>query len=151
MGTVLKAGALRAHGGTTAQRQNFDVVGKARKAANFLRNLIGQLAGGAQHHGLYTEVAWVELGQQGQSKGGRFAAAGLGLGNQVVARQRQRQAGGLNGRHVLITELLQIAQHIGCERQFGERVAAGFLLGHGYFRLAKLPDFPRGFHGPLRV
>ena len=50
----------------------------------------------------------VEPAQHRQRKGGGLAAAGLGLGDEVVAGQRQRQAGSLDRRHREVFELLQV-------------------------------------------
>ena len=126
---VLQAGALAARGHATAQRHHLDVFLGPRQAANFHRHLVGQLARGAQHHGLHRKPARVELGQQRQRKGGRLAAAGLGLGNQVFAGQRNGQAGGLNGRHGLVAELLQVGQRGGREGERGESVHAPIIGG----------------------
>jgi hypothetical protein len=92
----------------------------ARQPAHFLGDLIGQFAGRAQHHGLHCEAARIQVGQQGQTEGRRLAAAGLGLGDQVVARQRDRQAGGLDRRHVQVAELAQVLQHGGGQGQLIE-------------------------------
>jgi ABC-type amino acid transport substrate-binding protein len=51
-----------------AQRQHLDVVLGARQPADFLRDLVGQLARRAQHQRLHGKAARVELGQQGRAK-----------------------------------------------------------------------------------
>ena len=71
----------------------------ARQAAQFLRHLLGEFARRAQHQALHRKAAWVQVGQQRQRKRRRLAAAGLGLRDQVVPGQRERQAGGLDRRH----------------------------------------------------
>ncbi len=121
MGAVFEAGDLRPHGAAAAQGQYLDVVFAARQAADFLGHLIGQLARRTEHQGLHRETAGVQLGQQAKRESGRLAAAGLGLRNQVAAGQCERQAGGLNRRHPKITELLEVLQGAGCQRQLSER------------------------------
>jgi hypothetical protein len=49
-----------------------------------------------------------------------LAAAGLGLRDQIVPGQRDRQAGGLDRRHGVVAELFQIRQHGGRQRQLVE-------------------------------
>ncbi len=105
--------ALRAHGAAADQREDLDVVHVAREAAQFLRDLVGQFARGAQHHGLHAHIVGIELGQQRQAESGSLAAAGLGLGDQVLSGQRDGQALGLDRRHAQVAELLQVAQHGG--------------------------------------
>jgi hypothetical protein len=73
---MLQAGQLRAHGGAAAQGQDLHVVLGRGQAAQFLRHLVGQFARGAQHQGLHGKTAQVQVGQQGQRKGGGLAAAG---------------------------------------------------------------------------
>ena len=104
---VFQAAPLRSDGRATAQRQHLDVVFKARQSADFLRHLFGQFARRAEHHGLHGKAARVEIGQQGNGEGRRFAAAGLGLRNQVFPAQRDRQAGRLDRRHRLVFQLFQ--------------------------------------------
>ena len=111
VGAVLQAVALRAHRRAAAQRQHLDVGLEARQAADLLRDLVGQLAGGAQHHGLHGELAHVEPGEQRQAEGRGLATAGLGLGDEVVPGERQRQAGGLDRGHGAVVELAQGVQH----------------------------------------
>jgi hypothetical protein len=110
-----------------AQSDHLDVFLGARQAADFHGDLVSQLARGAQHHGLHRKPARVELGQQRQRKGGRLSAAGLGLGNQVLARQGDGQAGGLDGGHGRITQLLQVRQCGGREGKRGESCHAAII------------------------
>ncbi len=63
VGAMFQAGELRAHGAATAQDQHLDIVFAAGEAADFLRHLIGQFAGWAQHHGLYGKAARIEAGE----------------------------------------------------------------------------------------
>ena len=114
---VLEARHLRLHRRAAAQRQHLDVGLEARQPADLLAHLVGQLARGAQHHRLHREAARVEPAQHRQRKGGGLAAAGLGLGDEVVAGQRQRQAGSLDRRHREVFELLQVLEQCRGERQ----------------------------------
>ncbi|MNY30145.1 hypothetical protein D3C86_1642340 [compost metagenome] len=118
-----KAVDLWPHGRTAAQRQHLDVLFRARQAADFLRHLVGQFARGAEHQRLHVEAACVEPMQQCQAEGSGLAAAGLGLRDQVLASQRQRQAGGLDRRHGVVAELRQRGEHCRRQRQIGERRA----------------------------
>ena len=58
--------------------------------------------------------------QDAEGEGQRFAAAGVGLGDQVAALQDQRQALGLDGRHVDVAEALEVAQQRRRQWQGGE-------------------------------
>ena len=98
MRAMLQAGQLRAQRGAAAECEHFDVVLGRGQAAQLLRHLVGQFTRRAQHQRLHGKTAQVQVGQQGQRKGGGLAAAGLGLCDQVVPGQRQRQAGGLDRR-----------------------------------------------------
>jgi hypothetical protein len=122
---VFQAGQLRAHRRAAAQRQDLDVVLGAGQAAQLLRHLVGQFARGAQHQRLHREAARVQVGQQRQSEGSRLAAAGLGLGDQVMPGQRQRQAGGLDRRHRRVAQALQVLQRGRWQRQAAEGRAGG--------------------------
>jgi len=120
MRAVFQAGNLRSHGAAATQGEHFDVALAARQAADFLRDLIGQFAGWAKHESLHGQAAGVEFGEQRQGKGGGLAAAGFGLRDQVVPGQRERQAGGLDRRHLRVAQLLQVRQHGGGKRQLAE-------------------------------
>jgi hypothetical protein len=100
----------------------------ARQAADLGGDLVGQLARGAQHQGLDGKPARVQAVDHGQAEGSRLAAAGAGLGDQVLALQGQRQAGGLDGRHLRIAELLEVGQHFGGQ---GQRRESGGISGLG--------------------
>ncbi len=120
---VFQAGHLRAHRAAAHQRQHLDVVLGARQAADLLRHLIGQLARRAQHQRLHVKMAQVQIRQQRQREGRGLAATGLGLRDQVMTFQRDRQAGRLDRRHVEVAQLAQIRQHGGRQRQLIERGA----------------------------
>ncbi len=120
VGAVLQAGTLAAGSHAATQGDNLDVVLRAGQAADLDRHLVCQLPGGAEHHGLHRKPARVELGQQRQSKRSGLAATCLGLGNQVFAGQRHRQAGSLDGRHGIKAQLLQIGQRGRCEGESRE-------------------------------
>ena len=111
VGAVLQAQNLATQGHATAQGDYFDIAHCACQTANFLTHLIGQLARGAQNHGLHSKVCGQNFFNQGNAKRSRFATARTGLRNQIFARQGHRQTGRLNGRHLQITQLRQVAQH----------------------------------------
>ena len=114
---MLQGGPLAAQRDTTTQRHHLDVLFGARQTPNFAGHLVCQFPCGTQHQRLHREPARVEFGQHGQRKGCSLATTSLGLGNQVFAGQRDGQTGRLDGRHLQVTELLQICQHGGRERQ----------------------------------
>ena len=124
--TMLERADLRAEGHAAAEGKHLDVVGSTGQAADFLGHLIGQFACRAQHHGLAAEIARVERVQQADAEGGGLAAAGLGLGDQVAALEHQRQAGGLDGRHLGIADGGEVGLHGGRNGQAGEGSS-----GHG--------------------
>ena len=120
VGAMLQAGHLRSHGGAADQGEHLDVVLGARQATDLLGHLIGQLAGRTQHHRLHHEAARIQIRQQGQREGRRLAATSLRLGDQVVPRQGERQAGRLDRRHAVVTKAAQIYKHGGRQRQLLE-------------------------------
>ncbi len=120
---------LRPHRRAAAQRQHLDVLLGARQAADLLRDLVGQLARRAQHHGLHVEAARIEPVQQRQPERRGLAAAGLGLRHQVLAGQCDRQAGRLDRRHFVIAQLRQRGEHRGRQGQGGESGAGWRLRG----------------------
>jgi hypothetical protein len=124
MRAMFETGGLRTHRRAAAQRQHLDVFFSTRETADFLRDLIGEFARGAQHHCLHGEVAHVEPRQQRQRKRRGLAAAGFRLRDQIVTGQCDRQAGGLDRRHLEITELRQIGQCGRRERKLAERRAS---------------------------
>ncbi|MDT4872802.1 hypothetical protein FQZ97_1080080 [compost metagenome] len=137
MRTVFQRGKLAAQRHAAAQRDDLDVVFGARQPADFGGHLVGQLARGAEHQGLHGEAARVQIDQQRQGEGGGLAAAGLGLGNDVLAQQGGGQAGGLDGRHAQVAELLQVGQHGRRERQLAEIGGGGGVRGNsGHPRLS---------------
>ena len=125
VGAVFQRGALAAQRNAAAQGDHLHVILRARQAPDFHRHLVGQLARGAQHHGLHRKPAGVEFGQERQGKGSGFAAAGFGLGDQVLPGQRGGQAGGLDGRHFQVAQLLQIGQRGRGQRQGRKGVGCG--------------------------
>jgi len=116
MRAVFEARRLRAHGRTAAQRQHLDVFLGAREAPDFLCDLVGQLARGAQDHGLHVLAARVQTREERERERGGLAAAGLGLGDQVVAREGDGQARRLDRRHVDVAEAGEVGERGGGER-----------------------------------
>lgn len=117
---VLKARVLAAQRNAAGQGHHLDVVFRTRQAANLGRHLIGQLAGGAEHQALHREIARIQLGQQRQGKGCGLAAAGLRLGDHILAFKRRGQAGELNRRHFKVAEPLKIGERRRRKRKFVE-------------------------------
>ncbi len=68
--------------------------------------------------------------EQRERERGRLAAAGFRLRDQVVAGERDRQARGLDRRHVGVAELREIRERRGRQRQRAERRGGGG-VGHG--------------------
>ena len=123
--------ALAAQRDAAAQGDDLDVFFRPRQPADLGRDLVGQLARRTQHQRLDGEPARVEPGQQRQGKGCRLAAAGLGLGDQVLPGQGNWQAGGLDRGHAVVAQLLQIGQRGGREGQGGERSGHARLSARG--------------------
>ncbi len=114
--TVLQGGDLRAQRHAATQRQDLNVVFGTGQATQFLGHLVGELARGAQHQRLAAEVPRVDRVEQADTKGGGLAAPGLGLGDQVLALENDRQALGLDRRHRGVAEGVQVGQHGGGQR-----------------------------------
>ena len=131
MRAVFQAGVLPAQCHTAAQRHHLDVFFSPRQPADLLRHLVGQLARRAQHHRLHRKAPRVQVGQQRQRKSSSFAAAGLGLRNQVFAQQRNRQTGRLNRRHLGVTQQLEVGQRGRRQGQTG-KIEGGGGGSHGW-------------------
>ncbi len=113
IGTVLQAHRLAAQGHAATQGDHFHVLAGTGQAADFLRDLVGQLARGAEDDGLNGGTGRARALQafnQRQAKGGGLTAAGAGLRDQVLPGQRQRQAGGLDGRHLGVAQLFEVLE-----------------------------------------
>ena len=104
MGAMFQRAELGGEGDAAAEGQDLDVVGKAGQASQFLADLVGQFAGRAEHQRLHARGARLQVRQQADAEGGGLAAAGLGLGDHVLAGEDQRQGVGLNRRHFGIAE-----------------------------------------------
>jgi hypothetical protein len=117
---MLQRGELPAQRHAATQGDDLDVVVGPGQPADLRGHLIGQLACRAQHQRLHGKTARVQAGQQSERKRRRLAAAGFGLGDDVLAEQGGGQAGGLDRGHGEVAELLQVGQHGGRERQAGE-------------------------------
>ena len=136
VGAVRQTQGLAAQGHAAAQGDDFDVVSGPGQAPDFLCDLVGQLTGRTQNHGLNGR-AWqaraLQALDQRQSKCGGFAAAGAGLGNQVLPGQRQGQTGGLDGCHLGVTQLFKVVQGGGGQRKLVKtsRCQSGMFFGHG--------------------
>lgn len=128
MRAVLEACRLRTHWRAAAERQHFHVFLGAREAADFLRDLIGKLARRAEHHRLHVEAARVEPREQRERERCGFAAAGLRLRDQVVTRERDRQARGLDRRHVGVTKLREIREYGGASARVLKGGAVGSMV-----------------------
>ncbi|MOA04342.1 hypothetical protein D3C78_1238910 [compost metagenome] len=122
---MLQRADLRAERHAAAQGQHLDVVGAARQQADFLGHLVGQFAGRAQHQRLAAEVALIERRQQAEGEGGGLAAAGLGLGDQVVTGEDQWQALRLDRCHLPVANGVQTGKKAGGQWQGGEGVGHG--------------------------
>ena len=85
MRAMLQGGELAAQRHTATQSHHLDIVVRPRQPSNFGRDLVGQLACRAQHQCLDRKTARVEVGKQRERKRSSLAAAGLGLGDQVLA------------------------------------------------------------------
>jgi hypothetical protein len=123
---VFQAGGLAPQRHAAGQRDHLDVVLGARQPPDFGGDLVGQLARGAQHQRLRREPARIQPGQQRQRERRGLAAAGLGLGDQVAPGQCRRQAGRLDGRHLVVAEAAEVLQRGGSK---GKGIETG-RLGH---------------------
>ena len=116
IGTMLQALHLPTQGHATAQGDHFHVRARTCQTADFLRDLVGQLAGRAQHHRLHGGTRYTSRLQaldQRQAKRSGLAAARAGLGHQVLAVQGEGQAGRLNRRHAYVAQLFEVVERGG--------------------------------------
>ena len=134
MRAVLQRADLRADRLAAAQGDHLDILLVAGQAPDFARHLGGQFARGTQNQGLGAKVPRIEPGEQRQRKRGRFAAAGLGLADQVHARQGLRQCRRLYGGHFQVAQTLQIGELGRRQGQAGERSIAHVAGRHRYAR-----------------
>jgi hypothetical protein len=107
MGAVLQRVPLRTKGLSPAQHHDFDIGHAAGQLAYGVAYLLCELSGGAHHHGLYAKVSRVKVMQQTDCKGGRFAAAGFGVNDDVFASKDGGQALCLHGSHLGIAQASQ--------------------------------------------
>ena len=112
VGAVFQRRALRRHWRTTAQGDDLDIVDAARQAADFLRDLVGQLARGAQYQCLNGKPARVDVSEQAQAKCCCLAAAGFGLCDDVAAVQYGWQAFCLNGGHAGVAQAIEVGKQV---------------------------------------
>ena len=135
MSAVRQTGALAPQRHTADQRDHLDVVGCPRQPPDFSGDLIGQFAGRTKDQSLHREAPGIEFGQQGQSEGRRFAAARLGLCDQVSPLQGGGQAGRLDGGHFKIAQAAKVLVGGGRQGEFVE--ALGCRRGEGHARILR--------------
>jgi len=123
---MLQRSDLRSDGDAAAQREDLDVVRRARQPPQLLGDLVGQLARRAQDQRLAAEITRIERVEQGDAECGGLSTAGLGLSDQVVAFEHDRQALRLDRRHRRVAEGFEVRQHGGRK---GQRRKSG--TGHG--------------------
>ena len=99
MGAMLQRAELGPERDAAAEGQDLDVVGKACQTAQLFADLVGEFAGRAEHKRLHARRAYLQVRQQADTEGGSFAAAGLGLGDDILAGENRGQAMSLNGCH----------------------------------------------------
>ena len=138
---VRQARRLVAQRHATAQGEHLHVVFGSRQASHLLRHLVGKFAGRAQHERLDLEAPAVDAPEQGQREGGRLAAAGLGLRDDIGTGQRVRQRRRLHRRHLDIAQAFEVGQHRGRERERA-KAARRRRRGWGHGRLSAA-DPPR--------
>jgi hypothetical protein len=117
-----------------AEGENLDIVGKAGETSQFFADLVGKFASWTQHQPLHSETGHVQPRQEADAKGGSFATAGLCLSNYIGSRKNQRQAVGLNWRHLAIAERVKALEHRFLYRQSGK-----CSRGHELFSYRGLP------------
>ena len=100
-----------------AQRQDFDVLREARRAAQFFAHLIGQLAGGTEHQRLRGNLSNDDVIQQTNAERRRFTATGFRLGAHVSPLQDGGQRGGLHRCHFGVPQFVEVGQLFGWQRQ----------------------------------
>src|SRR5690606_39275050 len=90
------------------------------QGAQLAADLVGQLAGRAQHQRLAARFGRIQPLQQAQAEGGGLAAAGGGLRQQVAALEDRRQRLRLDRRGGGIAQGVQAGTQGGGKRQRGE-------------------------------
>ena len=104
-----KGGQVRTQWHAATEGQDLDVGNEAGETPDLAADLVGQFACRTQHEPLQRDGGCVERRQQSERKGSRLAAAGPGLRHHVTSRQDRRQAGGLHGGHVDVSDFLEAA------------------------------------------
>ena len=122
--------ALQALDGVTAL--GFDTESKPTFAKNEASTgpHIVQLS--TQHKRLHSKTAWVQVGQQSQGKGGGFAAAGFGLGDD---RRRIISKLGVDPQGVL--DLNTVFRERGYRKDMGVRGAVAVLFNRRFIKSKK--------------
>ena len=97
----------------TAQRQNFNILGKSRQTAELFGHLIRQFARRAQHQRLSGVLRRVDTLQHAKAERSGFATAGFSLRTHIAASKDVRQCSRLDRRHRQIAHLFKIGQLAG--------------------------------------
>ena len=95
-----------------------------RDRGALLRNLDGQLAGGAQHQRAGDVFTGLDLLDHGDAERGRLARPGLGPDEEVLAGEGGIDRERLDGRGHDVAERLQAGQDFGRDREVRERAIA---------------------------
>ena len=108
---------LGSEGHTAAEREYLDVVRASGQTAKLFGDLVGEFARRTEHQRLHLEIFDIELVQQAYAEGGRLAASGLGLRNNIGVLQDRRQALCLYRGHLFKPEFVQVVEHLGAKRK----------------------------------
>jgi hypothetical protein len=119
---VLERRQLRALRDATAEHGELHVRQAASEPADFLGDLVGQLARRAQHQRLRLLQRRIDARQQSKAIGRGLAAAGARLSGDIAPFQHRRQALGLDRRHRHIAQAVECGQQGRRQRQIGERL-----------------------------
>mmetsp|Transcript_72532 Transcript_72532/g.204544 ORF Transcript_72532/g.204544 Transcript_72532/m.204544 type:complete len:203 (-) Transcript_72532:224-832(-) len=107
-------------GHTTVEDAGLDVGEVLREAVELVFDLVGKLAGVADHEGLHGLLRGIDLLQAGQDEDGRLAHAGLGLAENVSAQDGLRDALMLDLGGVLEAAVHDGAEELGLQEEVAE-------------------------------
>ena len=90
-----------------------DAAFEEEEFVDFLGDLDGEFAGGAEDEGLHGALAGFDFFNGGDGEGSGFAGAGLGLADDVVAGHEDGDGFGLDGGGFFVAQLVDGLQHFG--------------------------------------
>ena len=115
LGSLLQAHQLSVVGLSAVNRERIHPALEQCQLMDFLRDLDGQFAGGAEDQNLDSPYLRLDFFDGRNGKGGGLPRTGLGLAHQIMALKQKGNGFGLNRRGLLVPEFIDGFQDLGGE------------------------------------